>query len=368
MTVSGGGLNRVVQVDSGVTATLSGLTITAGAGTADRGGGLLNFGNLTLMSCTVSGNTASTNGGGLANYGMATLQSSTVSGNKTVPSGNHYGGGIFTSGGSLYVTNCTIASNTSSSSGGGIDAQGPVTVTSSTFSLNSALKYGGAIDNYQGKATVKIQDSILAADSAPDGPEFWGTVKSLGNNLVSKTDGSAGWIGSDLTGSSAQPLDARLAQLGNFGGPTQTMPLLPATDGMAGSPAIGKGAPASGVTTDQRGLPRGSLFDIGAFQTSLLVESSAGPVNTAPAQLTLAGAVSLGDAYLGPIAITFDPNVFTGGQIITLTAGQLELQNTGTIPNWTITGPAPAKVVTISGNNQTRVSRSTTALQLPSRG
>ena len=74
VTVSGGGLNRVVQVDSGVTATLSGLTITAGAGTADRGGGLLNFGNLTLMSCTVSGNTASTNGGGLANYGMATLR------------------------------------------------------------------------------------------------------------------------------------------------------------------------------------------------------------------------------------------------------------------------------------------------------
>ena len=109
----------------------------------------------------------------------------------------------------------------------------------------------------------------------------------------------------------------------------------------------------SGVTTDQRGLSRGSIVDIGAFQTSLLVESTAGPVNTAPAQLTLAGAVSLGDAFAGPIAISFDPKVFVGRQTITLTAGQLELRNTGTIPNWTITGPAAG--LSVSGNSKTRV-------------
>ena len=63
MTVSGGGLSRVFQVDAGVTASISGLTITggnvgySGYGTGS-GGGLANFGTTTLTNCTVSGNSA----------------------------------------------------------------------------------------------------------------------------------------------------------------------------------------------------------------------------------------------------------------------------------------------------------------------
>ena len=91
---------------------------------------------------------------------------------------------------------------------------------------------------------------------------------SLGNNLVGETDGSSGWVGSDLTGTSAQPLDPLLAPLGNYGGLTQTMALLP------GSPAIDAGNNAlipAGVTTDQRGLARivNGVVDIGAFESSL---------------------------------------------------------------------------------------------------
>ena len=79
------------------------------------------------------------------------------------------------------------------------------------------------------------------------------TFVSQGNNLIGETDGSSGWVGSDLTGTVATPLNPLLAPLGKFGGPTQTMALLP------GSPAIGAGNNAlipPGVTTDQRGLPR----------------------------------------------------------------------------------------------------------------
>ena len=82
-----------------------------------------------------------------------------------------------------------------------------------------------------------------------------GTFASLGNNLIDETDGSSGWVGSDLTGTSAQPLDALLAPLGNYGGSTQTMALLP------GSPAINAGNNAlipAGVTTDQRRAARAS--------------------------------------------------------------------------------------------------------------
>ena len=58
------------------------------------------------------------------------------------------------------------------------------------------------------------------------------------------------------------PKVALLASLGNYGGPTQTMALQP------GSPAIGKGTGASGITTDQRGAARATsgFVDIGAFQ------------------------------------------------------------------------------------------------------
>ena len=103
--------------------------------------------------------------------------------------------------------------------------------------------------------------------AATSGPDAFGTFASQGNNLIGKTDGSSGWVGSDLTGTIATPLNPLLAPLGNYGGPTQTMALLP------GSPAIDAGNNAlipAGVTTDQRGLPRivNGTVDIGAFESS----------------------------------------------------------------------------------------------------
>ena len=66
-------------------------------------------------------------------------------------------------------------------------------------------------------------------------------------------------------GSAASPIDPLLAPLGDYGGPTQTMALLP------GSPAIHAGsANIPGVTiptTDQRGESRTGGVDIGAFES-----------------------------------------------------------------------------------------------------
>ena len=58
---------RVFQVDKGVTASLSGLTITGGvAGNSAVGGGVYSDGGtVTLSNCTVSGNSAG-GGGGLS--------------------------------------------------------------------------------------------------------------------------------------------------------------------------------------------------------------------------------------------------------------------------------------------------------------
>ena len=61
VTVNGGGLSRVFQVDNLVTASSSGLTISGGNASSTQygyGGGLLNNGTATLTNCTVSGNSA----------------------------------------------------------------------------------------------------------------------------------------------------------------------------------------------------------------------------------------------------------------------------------------------------------------------
>jgi parallel beta-helix repeat protein len=229
---------------------------------ASFGGGLYNTGTETtkLTDCTISGNSAF-NGGGVDNVGTATLKYSTISGNSAARAGSSsLGAGLFDQG-TATLTNCTIAGNSAGTSGGGIEAQGTVTVTFSTFAGNRAT-YGGAIDNYNGLYTVTVEDSVLAGDSATTGPEFCNSVTSAGHNLVAEIDNSSGWVSSDLTGTAAHPLNALLAALGQYGGPTQTIALLP------GSPALGTGISVSGVTTDQRGVTRPSTgVDIGAFQS-----------------------------------------------------------------------------------------------------
>src|SRR5439155_21519578 len=78
VTVSGGGLSRVFQVDGLVTASISGMTISGGnVAYYTRGGGLSNSGTLTLTDATVSGNSAY-GGAGLYNNGTLTLTNCTV--------------------------------------------------------------------------------------------------------------------------------------------------------------------------------------------------------------------------------------------------------------------------------------------------
>src|SRR5262249_55003696 len=59
VTVSGNQAVRVIQVDSGVTATISGLTVSGGK--AETGAGIDNSGTLSISRTTISGNAA--NGG-----------------------------------------------------------------------------------------------------------------------------------------------------------------------------------------------------------------------------------------------------------------------------------------------------------------
>jgi hypothetical protein len=178
----------IVDVASGVTATISGLTIADGAtgidnaGTltvgnstvlgngSDSGGAIVNSGTLTLTGSTLSKNSVSVpdeGGGGIDNRGgTVTVTDSTLSGN-TAASGAG-GGGIYSSGGSITIAGSILSTNSAGEgNGGGIDVQGgKLTVTTSTLAGNTAIDgTGGGIDN-GGGGTTAITDSTFSHNGA----------------------------------------------------------------------------------------------------------------------------------------------------------------------------------------------------------
>ncbi len=140
-----------------------------------------------------------------------------------------------------------------------------------------------------------------------------------------------------------------LAPLGNYGGPTPTMPPLP------GSPAIDTGG-ATTLLTDQRGFARvvGSTVDIGAVETGNAIPgATVVTVNTDTVSGFDNDEVSLREAVIfsGPDAtITFAPTL--ASQTITLTNGQLSLDR-----NLTIDASALPDGITVHGNNASRIFR-----------
>ncbi len=87
--------SRVLKVESGTTADISGVTIEDGDPSGGVGGGILDCGTMTWTDSTVTDNTAIESGGGieLSSGGSATLVGSTVSNNTQTDSEEGSGGG-----------------------------------------------------------------------------------------------------------------------------------------------------------------------------------------------------------------------------------------------------------------------------------
>ena len=114
LTVSGSNISRVFKVEAGETVTISGLTIAGGNAGTGNGGGIDNFGALTVSDSVFSGNSA-TDGGGLANEsgGTATVTRQHLHRQLRVADGGHGdGGGLANeSGGTATVTGSTFTGN-----------------------------------------------------------------------------------------------------------------------------------------------------------------------------------------------------------------------------------------------------------------
>ena len=153
------------------------------------------------------------------------------------------GGGIylkFLYGTNLAIRNSTITGNQTSGQGGGIYSWGSSAYDG--FTLSSSIVSG----NTAGTAA----DIAISGYYSYYGPGV--TEITADNNLVGVANqGSFTLSGSgNLTGTSTNPLAAKLGPLADNGGPTKTHALL------AGSPATNKGSNVDGLTTDQRGKGR----------------------------------------------------------------------------------------------------------------
>jgi len=318
---------------------------------------------LVLASSTISMNSAGDGGGIIAGVNgggsMVTIQDSTISSNTAnyFPSGQIGDGGGIHNNSSMKILNSTISGNSSISSpgtatyvgGGGIFNNGTLTIANSTITLNIAADGGGILME---QGALNLSNSIVANNTFAGGGgydiDFSAGFTSGDYNLVQSFYANFSSTGT-LPGShniTGQP--ALLGPLTNNGGPTLTHALL------LGSPAIAAGDPnfnATGTPYDQRGpgFPRvlnGGL-SIGAIEIEPNQSGSNFVVNSLADHDY--GTCGLTDGSLRE-AVEYSPAgatiTFGVTGTITLTLGELLINK-----NLTITGPASAPGITVSGNH-----------------
>jgi hypothetical protein len=335
MTVTNSGItDNSAAVDAGAIFNQGSLTVTnstfANNSSADSGA-VQNAGTMTVTNSTFADNAAANGrGGGIDNEtgGALTVTNSTFADNAAVE-----GGGIGNVG-ALALTNSTIDHNFASNDGGGIASFSTSTVTNSTITDNSAAQ-GGGIFTVNGVVTLDNTIVALNTNTFSNGADdVNGSVDSASAYNLIGTGGSGGLV-NGVDGNQVDVADPGLSPLGEFGGPTPTIAVLP------GSPAIGKGSDSiPGVTvptTDQRGVVRPpSSIDIGAFQDRgfklALVAGSSPQATTVNTQFPNPLAVTITSPFGDPVAggvISFTVAPAKGGASATLSAGAVTIAADG---------------------------------------
>jgi hypothetical protein len=227
-----------------------------------RGGGAIHssYSAVVLTDCILSGNIGGTAGGIAKGGGSLRIENSTLSDNTAFGRGG--GISIAGSGEVAIINNSTLSGNTAGSMGGAIYAYAHISINSSTITENQAEE-GGGVYRFTYGSSVTLQNTILAGNDAPSGPDCLGTIDSSGYNLVWDTKDCTFTPGTgDLTG-----VDANLGELIGAAGHPRYHPLF------SGSPAIDAGNPAgctddqgAPLDSDQRGASRVNECDIGAYE------------------------------------------------------------------------------------------------------
>ena len=394
VTIDGGpGGNRIFNVQGNV--LLRGMTLQNGGDTADNASGLsgaaiLSTGTLTLDSVIVQnnwapyGSTIENTGNGLTvnnaivqnNSARAfvsvnsttRISNSTISGNSGADCSPYTGRG-----GTLYMVNTTTTGNLGPFCLDNKNGDQGFIVRNSTIS-DSILLDGSVLTNTL--VTLDIGNTILAgstdgslsflSDIYLQGPRI--DVISRGGNVVGVNNtgliflrpGTPNAQG-DLVGMPGSAVNAGLLPLADNGGSVPTAELA------AASVARDYGINANAVdpfnsqplANDARGTGFARIsntkVDSGAYELqTLIVDTTAdnAALNTCddavPSDCSLRGAVVKANTDPSRNTLTFS-SLFNTPQTITLTQGELLVQNTGPL------SIGPPATLTVSGNNQSRV-------------
>lgn len=269
---------------SGSPVTLTNSTVSGGANS-----GVIANGTIALTDSTVSGSGSE----GVNASGDVTLSTSTVTGISQTGEAVHAGG------------NALLINSTISDSGGGLDAVLDATLINSTVTGTAGLGVSAGDDvtlimstiTDTGSAiftpgSVTMAASILA-DKVGENCAAAGTLVDNGYNL--STDSSCTFT-SATSKSNVTDAQLGLGSLGNNGGPTETIPLLPQSVAIDAVPFNGShqcldangnvilDAAGNPITMDERGVarPQGVGCDIGAYEAAVPLSTS----NTAVEILT----------------------------------------------------------------------------------
>jgi YVTN family beta-propeller protein len=367
LAISGNHAYTVFQIDSGVSVSISGVTMQDGLGDVN-GGDAANYGTLTASDCTLLVSTPSNgNGGGLYNAGTANVTKCTFAGNPNFGVAA-YGGGIYNSG-TLTVTSSTFENLNVGGAGGGIDANsGTVTVINSTFWQNTG-NVGGAISS---GANLSVVNSTLAGNGADQGGGIYagnagagpttikntllaGNHSSIGGNCKGETFPAVGIVSDGYNLSDDVSCDDFLTATGDlnntpaqldpnglkdYGGFTFTVALQstsPAVDAIPqNSTNYCTDIAGNPITTDQRGVarPQGAQCDIGAYELDRT-------------------------ATLPALASSINPS--SPGAAVTFTA-TVSATSGSSVPTGTVTfydGPANLGTAPLSGSNRVSLNSST---------
>lgn len=231
-----------------------------------HGGGIFvgaPAGDAELVRTRLEGNYAAAWGGGIASHGRLVAIDSTLFANRAFS-----GGGLWTHpSGITEFDRVTVSSNSASYAinGSGLHTGGPLTLSNSTISgntgTNQALAVGAATltnvtiaDNDGGiwGASARLVNTIVGAPRTGSGCTV--PIVSLGHNI---DFGNSCRLGATDDQPNTDPF---LGRLRNNGGPTETHALDP------NSRAIDAGDASMCSMTDQRGLFRVGICDIGAYE------------------------------------------------------------------------------------------------------
>ncbi|MCA8998352.1 MAG: protein kinase, partial [Planctomycetaceae bacterium] len=285
LTLTAGGLARVLRCEAGHDISLSHLIITGGyahGGMGGKGGGIFSESNMRLSQVYIVDNHATDNGGGIKieGAGRIHLVDCEVAHN-SAPNG----AGLYCNS-DYEIRNCTFAANVADGDGGGIfQVSSDGILVNSTFTENRAvrgsailvtkagnvvLRHGTIVNNSSSTplpasalqvdlgSRFDLENSIVSANGSPQSLDigvFPGNsqVSTSGLNLIGNIQSDFGHTldEENLIRSSGDFMIPKLATLGDYGGHVRTMPPL------SGARVIDAARPSrSPVLLDARGLHR----------------------------------------------------------------------------------------------------------------